>query len=69
MRRKGEGKEVQCMTNELILKSNIKLEGLEQALNIGDYKMGRWNVDTVKQEREHRNDLLLTGFCCTNMFC
>lgn len=54
--------EVQCMTNELVLKSNIKLEGLEEALNIGDYKLGRWNVDTVKQEREHRKDVLLTGF-------
>ena len=32
MRGKEKGKEVQCMTNELILKSNIKLEGLEQAL-------------------------------------
>lgn len=61
--------EVQCMTNELILKSNIKLEGLEQALNIGDYKLGRWNVDTIKQEKEHRKVLLFTGFCCTNMFC
>lgn len=60
--------EVQCMTNELILKSNIKLEGLEQALNIGDYKLGRWNVDIVKEEIECRKDLLLTGFYCTNMF-
>lgn len=41
MRGKEEGKQVQCMTNKLILKSNIKLEGLEQALNIGDYKLGR----------------------------
>lgn len=69
MRGKEEGKEVQCMTNELVLQSNIKLEGLEQALNIRDYKLGRWNVHTVKQEGEPRKDLLLTGFCCTNMFC
>lgn len=29
------------MINKLILKTNIKLVGLEQSLNIGDYKMGR----------------------------
>lgn len=69
MKGKEEGKQVQCMTNKLILKSNTKLEGLEQALNIGDYKLGRWKVDTVKQKGEHRKDLLLTSFCCTNMFC
>lgn len=53
MRGKEEGKQVQCMTNKLTLKSNTKLEGLEQVLNIGDYKLGRWKVDTIKQKGEH----------------
>jgi len=29
------------MINKLILNSSVKLAGLEQTLNIGDYKTGR----------------------------